>query len=317
MRFELPVTMETLPDRLRSLSQAISNARLQLGESSFTLGSLVALVAVLVGSWLIARHLERAINRVLWRRGADYIASGYVVARLARYSVWVIGTLVGLQVLGLNLANFALIGGAVGLGIGFGLQNLVSNFVSGLVLLVERSIKLGDFVDLASGVRGTVTEIGVRYTRVTTNSAVDVIVPNSEFTSQRVINWTLDNRYRRLNIPFSVAYGSDKGLVREAALAAAESVPSTVSDAERRTNVWFTEFGDSALQFELVVWVGRDSVNRPGSTRSLYLWAIDDELRKRDIEVPFPQRDLHVRSGSLRVSVDAPVADESAARRPG
>ena len=163
----------------------------------------------------------------------------------------------------MNLSNFALVGGALGIGIGFGMQNVVGNFVSGVILLIERSLKVGDFVELASGVRSTVTEIAVRYTRVTTNSDVDsVIVPNSEFTNARVTNWTLDNRYRRINVAFNVAYGTDKNLVRDAALEAASSVPLTITDESRHTDVWFTKFGDNALEFQLVVWIGPDAVNR-------------------------------------------------------
>ncbi|MGE0113530.1 MAG: mechanosensitive ion channel family protein [Steroidobacteraceae bacterium] len=296
--------MEQILSWLKRTIEAINSAAIQIGDSRFSLANIVILVLILVGSWLAARWLERAIQRLLRSRADVGSSTGYAIGRLLRYFVWMFGSIIGLQLVGFDLSSLALIGGALGVGIGFGLQNIVSNFVSGIVLLVERTIKVGDFVDLESGVRGTVTEIGVRYTRVTTNSAVDVIVPNSEFTSRRVVNWTLDNRYRRLNIPFSVAYGSDKNLVREAAMAAAAAVPFTISDERRHSSVWFTKFGDSSLEFDLVVWVGRDAVSRPGSTISRYLWALDDALHERGIEIPFPQRDLHVRSGRLAVTIE-------------
>lgn len=307
--------MDRIHEWLADMARIADSLGAQIGSSKFSIASLIALLVVLAASWFAARYFERAVRRMLLARQSVGAPAGYAIGRLLRYSVWILGSLVALQVIGFDLSSLALIGGALGLGIGFGLQNLVANFVSGIVLLVERTIKVGDFVDLASGVRGTVTEIGVRYTRVTTNSAVDVIVPNLEFTSQRVTNWTLDNRYRRLNIPFSVAYGSDKDAVRAAGLAAAQAVPSTVVDDTRRTDVWFVKFGESALEFSLVVWVGRDAVNRPGSTQSRYLWALDDALRTSGIEVPFPQRDLHVRSGQIAVTMEHEAGPGSPALR--
>jgi len=293
--------MDRISDWPQQIAHFLSGATVQIGASHYSAWNILGLVVVLAGTWWAARLLERAIIRILRPRLATQGAysAGYAIGRLVRYSAWIIASLVGLQLVGLNLSNLAIIGGALGVGIGFGLQGIVANFVSGIVLLIERSLKVGDFVDLASGVRGTVTEIAVRYTRVTTNADVDVIVPNSEFTTARVTNWTLDNRHRRINVPFSVAYGSDKNLVREAALAAAAAVPSTMTDDVHRTTVWFCKFGASALEFELVVWIGADAVNRPGSTLSAYLWALDDALRARGLVVPFPQRDIHLRTGDL------------------
>jgi small-conductance mechanosensitive channel len=171
-----------------------------------------------------------------------------------------------------------------------------------VILLIERTLKVGYFVDLQSGVQGHVREIGLRYTRITTNDDVDVIVPNSEFIDGRVTNWTYENRMRRMRIPFSVAYGTDKEKVKAAALRAAQRVAGTVS--ERPPTVWLVKFGDSSLEFELVVWVGPELVARPANTSAAYLWAIDDELRAAGIEIPFPQRDLHLRSGPVTVRLE-------------
>jgi small-conductance mechanosensitive channel len=208
-------------------------------------------------------------------------------------------------ILDINLSSLALVGGAIGVGIGFGLQNIFSHFISGLVLLLEQTLKVGDFVDLQSGVSGQVSEIGTRYTRITTNDAVDVIVPNSEFINGRVTNWTFNNSFRRLHIPFGVAYGSDKELVRQAAIAAAHGVHGTIVDESRQIDVWLVAFGDNSLNFELVVWVGAELAMTPGRTIARYLWALETELVKRGLEIPFPQRDLHIRSGVLLVRTDA------------
>ena len=278
----------------------------QVGNVPVSFARLLGLVLIVVIVWWFASLLENAIRRVALRagRGDESASAVYAWTRILRYTVWIIGTMVGLSYIGFDLTTFALLGGAIGVGIGFGLQNIFSNFISGIIILLERTLKIGDFVDLQSGVRGNVREIGLRYTRVTTNDAVDVIVPNSEFIHGRVTNWTYDNRYRRLRIPFGVAYGSDKAKVREAALRAAARVEGTVSDSERRSDVWLVALGDSSLDFQLVVWVGAERVARPSNAHAAYLWVIEDELRAAGIEIPFPQRDLHLRSGTLKVQLD-------------
>ena len=165
-----------------------------------------------------------------------------------------------------------------------------------LGLLLDKSLKIGDFVELESGVMGRVQEIGIRFTRVTTNDLVDILVPNAEFTTGRVTNWSYDESVCRLHIPFGVAYGSDKNQVKEAGIAAARQVTGTIENGNRQIDVWLTNFGESSLDFELVVWVSQELMYTIGKTRARYLWALEDELRLRKIEIPFPQRDLHLRS---------------------
>ncbi|MEO8307977.1 MAG: mechanosensitive ion channel domain-containing protein [Pseudomonadota bacterium] len=267
---------------------------------------------VLLCAWYGARLVERVIQRMARRRateGGDYSVA-YAFGRLMRYVIWFGGTVIALQVAGLNLSSFALVGGAIGVGVGFGLQHIVSNFFSGIILLIERSLKVGDFVDLQSGVRGHVREIALRFTRVTTNDQVDVLVPNSEFVNGRVVNWTFDDSNRRIRIPFGVAYGTDKERVREAGLAAAARIEGILSEVSRRgPEVWLVGFGDSSLTFELVVWVDRKRLMSPARTQASLLWALHDELTARGIEIPFPQRDLHVRSGVLEVLVKNSTTD--------
>jgi small-conductance mechanosensitive channel len=150
-------------------------------------------------------------------------------------------------------------------------------------------------------VAGRVSEFGIRYTRITTNDSVDIIVPNAEFVNGRVTNWTFNNTLRRIHVPFGVAYGSDKELVHKAGLAAAASVSGTIQDSDHPTEVWLVGFGDNSLNFELVVWVGADLIMSPARTLALYLWKLESELRIRNLEIPFPQRDLNIRSGALKV----------------
>ncbi len=278
---------------------------LQIGDTDLHLLRLVGLGLILFLAWWFSSLLEHGLRNVASRgKGRAMSSSGvYALTRIIRYLVWIIGTLMGLRFLGLDLTNIALIGGAIGVGIGLGLQNIFSNFISGVILLLEKTLKVGDFVDLQSGVMGRVTEIGMRYTRITTNDLVDIIVPNSEFINGRVTNWSFDEKYRRIHVPFAVAYGSDKHRVKEAVLKAVEAVPGCIDLPGRQADVWLTEFGDSSLNFELVVWVEHDLMISPGATQARFLWAIEDQLRAAEVEIPFPQRDLHLRSGSLRLDL--------------
>ena len=276
----------------------------RLGDTPISLARLAGFVLIVSGAWWLSVTFERSIRRVAAKR-PNSAAGIYAWARVTRYTIWVVATLIGVDYIGIDLTNFALIGGAVGVGIGFGLQNIFSNFFSRIILLLEKTLKEGDFVDLQSGTRGHVREIGLRYTRVTTNDEVDVIVPNSEFINGRVVNWTFGSHYRRMHIPFGVAYGTDKAKVRDAALKAAQALPMTVADDKRKSDVWLVNMGESSLDFELVVWVGREAISSPARIEAAYRWQIHEELVAAGLEIPFPQRDLHLRSGALTVRMES------------
>ena len=214
--------------------------------------------------------------------------------------------LIAISTLGVDLTALAVFGGALGVGIGFGLQSIFSNFISGIIILFERSVKVGDFIELQSGVTGLVKEINIRSTLVTTNDNVDILVPNEEFIKAQVINWTLRDARRRMRVEFGVAYASDKELVRKAGLEAAAAVDWTYGDTPgREPQVWLTGFGDSALDFELVVWLTEEAVKKPAKVKADYYWALHTALEKYDIEIPFPQRDLNFRNeGAIRVRME-------------
>jgi small-conductance mechanosensitive channel len=139
---------------------------------------------------------------------------------------------------------------------------------------------------------------------------VDIFVPNGELTGGRVINWSYGHNFRRIHVPFGVAYGSDKQQVREAGIEAAKSVEGTIFGPGRDPEVWLVAFGDSSLDFELVVWVSRSLLVSPSRTQAKYLWALETELANRGLEIPFPQRDLHLRSGTLKIEGTAPGSVE-------
>jgi small-conductance mechanosensitive channel len=277
----------------------------QIGATSITLSRVLGLILILLLVNWLAKVIEKLIHNIATSRASNTLnpSSIYALSRITRYIISFIGVIVGLSFIGFDLSSLAILGGALGVGIGFGLQNIFSNLVSGIIILIEQTLKVGDFVDLQSGVMGRVSEINMRYTRITTNDEVDIIVPNSEFINGRVINWTLGNINRRMHIPFGVAYGTNKDLVKQCALNAATAISFTLEDEHKKTDVWLTSFGESSLDFELVVWVGAEGVRAPSKVHASYLWAIETELAKAGIEIPFPQRDLHVRSGRIDVNV--------------
>lgn len=301
-------------ESLSGLSETLKTRLFTLGEATISVGSLLQALIFVVAIWWLASFIERSVHRLTSRYNEPWrFARIHLISRMLRYLIWIFGTLFGLNYLGIDLTNIALLGSAFAVGLGFGLQNVFSNFVSGIIIMLERGLKVGDFVELESGVRGHVREIAMRYTRVTSNDSLDVLVPNSEFINGRVVNWTLDDAHRRMHIPFGVSYGAPKELVLEAGIAAARRVNGVVENERMKIGVWLISYGDSAMNYELVVWADRGLTTRPASTHAELMWALDDELRSRHIEIPFPQRDLHIRSGTLDVRMAGAAASKPAA----
>ena len=290
---------------LKQLLMILNLEWFKIGDTSVSFDRLLGFFLILVLTWWLSHFFERSIRQFAKSNTSSSMsASGvYALGRIVRYCSWIAGMVIGLHFIGINMGSLAYMGGALGVGIGFGLQNIFSNFISGIIILLEKTLKVGDFVDLQSGVMGRVAEINTRYTRITSNDNVDILVPNSEFINGRVVNWTFDNQLRRLKIPFGVAYGTDKEKIKAAGLAAAASVPFTVVDEVHKSDVWLVNLGNSSLDFELIVWIGADGVKSPGKVHAAYMWAIETELVKAGVEIPFPQQDLHMRSGSLKVEL--------------
>ncbi len=272
-----------------------SPAAVQVFGQPITLGRVVSAVVILVVSIVLAVVLRRLISRYSLRQGESRRATWYTVSRIASYIVLAVGAVVAVSALGISMDKLAVVAGGLGVGLGFGLQMIFSNFISGLILLFDKSVKVGDFVELASGVTGEVRDIKIRATRIVTNDNIDILVPNSEFTTARVVNWTHREVSRRLRVPFGVAYGTDKEVVKGAALEAASELPFTLAlEGPRRPQVWLVGFGDSSLNFELVVWLGAEATKRPAAVQAAYNWALHSALQRHDIEIPFPQRDLNL-----------------------
>jgi small-conductance mechanosensitive channel len=262
-----------------------------------SVGEVVRLVVMLLAVfWLSSASKRFLFNRYITRMGSDR-ALQYAITQIVGYVVLITGIFIVLQNTGINLSTLTVFAGAVGVGVGFGLQNITSNFISGLVILAERPVKIGDRVEV-EGVSGLVKEIRARSTTILTNDNIAFIVPNSQFIEKTVTNWTHGDPKIRFRIPVSVAYGSDVEKIRDILVSIARAHPSALQKPE--PVVFFEGFGDSALNFELVVW-SEEMSYRPRRFKSDLNFAIEKKFREADIVIPFPQRDVHIIGNSGKV----------------
>jgi small-conductance mechanosensitive channel len=282
---------------------AINAAGIPLGWNAglpaikLSLLQLFLLVALLIAVfWISSRTKRFLFNRLLAQSGLDRSLQ-YAIAQIVSNIVLVVGIFIVLENTGIHLAALTVFAGAVGVGVGFGLQNIASNFISGLVILAERPITIGDRVEVA-GIAGQVEHIRARSTVIRTNDNIAMIVPNTKFIDSPVTNWTYGDPRVRFRIPVGVAYGSDISKVREALLTAGRENANTLK--EPAPTVFLKQFGDNSIDFELVVWSSEMSA-RPSRYRSDLNFAIEQKFREAGIEIAFPQLDLHIRDGVLRV----------------
>jgi small-conductance mechanosensitive channel len=267
-----------------------------------------------VVTWIASRLARTFVAIRILGRTRLKVGVRYAIGRILGYVILVLGLLVALQTLGVNATMLAAFSAALGIGLGFGLQDIVKNFVAGLVLLLERPIEVGDRV-VVGDATGEVVEIRARATIVRTNDEVDLIVPNSRFITDIVQNWSYGSNRVRHRIPLGVAYASDPEAVEAALLAAAKRSENVLDDPAPK--VLLAGFGDSSLDFELRCWT-RTLLHREGAFRAEVNRLILQELAARGIEIAFPQRDVHIRSApdsKANGSVTAPErGDQGKAR---
>lgn len=262
-----------------------------VSETTVTLTSLFLIVALMVGFIFMSRLLSKSVlTRVLARTKLDE-GIQYTFTRFAHYLILTFGAIISFQIIGIDLSGLVVLFGFLSVGIGFGLQNITSNFISGLILLLERPIKVGDRV-MVGDTEGDVEEIRMRATVVRTPNNVSIIVPNSEFISGHVVNWSHFDPKVRLDIRVGVAYDSDLDLVLGALHEVAREESAVLDTPE--PEVLLLEFGDSSWNMELRVWI--DDPKRHWHVRSAVNCAIVTKFRENNIEIPFPQQDVHVRS---------------------
>jgi small-conductance mechanosensitive channel len=297
--------MEEISEFLRSVYQTLQWPIIKTAETEVTVWSMVYLLVLVMLLLWVARRVQTWLTDGPLLRSRLDAGARQATGTLARYLVLLVGLLAIVQTAGIDLTTFNVLAGAVGIGVGFGLQNVVSNFIAGVIIMFERPIKIGDRI-VVSGVEGNFIEIGARATTVLDNDNIAVIVPNSKFITEEVVNWKYNDDSVRFHIPVSVAYGSDARHVEKILLEVAAADPDVL--AEPAPAVRFLAFGDDGLSFELRAW-SHTQVDRKGRLVSSLNHAIYERFRADGIEVPYPQRDLHIKSGVLEVRRAAPRTD--------
>ncbi|MEQ9672545.1 mechanosensitive ion channel domain-containing protein [Coleofasciculus sp. G2-EDA-02] len=267
---------------------------ISLGSSKYSALELLLLLGLTIGLWFAVSSLTKLFKSyVLAHTGAEPRLQE-VITILTQYILTFLGFIVLLQIWGLDVGSLTILASVLGVGIGFGVQNIANNFISGIIITFERPIQIGDFVKVGE-LLGTVERIGARSTEICTLDQVTIIVPNSRFLETEVINWSHGNPISRLRIPVGVAYGSDIDKVKTALLEAVKNHPEVL--LQPPPQVWFQGFGESSLDFDLLVWTGEPK--KQFKVKSDLNYRIEACMRHYDIEIPFPQRDLHLRSPQL------------------
>jgi len=280
----------------------------RIGDTDVTVSSLLVLALTIFLFVVLARLLGRGLHQLLLRRTEIGPGGAFAVSRISQYAIAAIGLLVSFQLIGLDISSLALILGALGIGIGFGLQNVTSNFIAGLLILFERPITVGDRVQVGD-IEGDVTAINMRATTVLSVTNLSVIVPNSEFISSTVVNYSHGDSRLIVNVEVGVSYLSDLDTVIRSLMEVAAAHPRVMQDPA--PEVRLLEFGDSAWQMQLRVWI--PVAREHPVIRSDLNKAIVRKFRENGVEIPFPQRDLNWR-GPTPFPVQA---DPASPTRPG
>ena len=284
--------MDGITDWLRKVIDSLSTPLFTIGSSAFTIWTMIYLILATVILIVLASQMSKLIAHKLLARSRFELGVRVAVGSIVKYVLLVVGFVVILQTAGINLSSLTILLGALGVGIGFGLQNITNNFVSGLIILFERPIKVGDRIEVAD-VAGDVVDISMRATTIITNDNISIIVPNSQFISETVINWSYTDRSVRFNFPVNVSYREDPENIRKVLLEIARDNPGVLKNPV--PDVLFSDYDDSAMKFNLRVWT-REYVNRPGVLKSQLYYEIARRFRAQGIEIPYPQRDVHIKS---------------------
>ena len=296
--------VEELHTQVENLWQIVNRPIFTINKTKVSIFKLIVSLLIFIIGFIIGSFYKRQIKKLSLKSRTLTSSTRTLLSNLGYYVIFIITFFIVLKILGINLGSIALVAGALSVGIGFGLQNVISNFVSGIILMIERSIKIGDYIQIDDELRGYVNDIRMRSITIVTNENIDIIIPNQKLIENNVINWTMNDNIRRFSIPFGVAYGTDAhrviNLVTEAVLQS-KYREDIVENKKHQTSVIMTEMGNSSVNFELFVWVKGDDLHKPKQTASTFLILIYDVLNKNGIEIPFPQQDLHIRS------IDVPI----------
>ncbi|MFN3997777.1 mechanosensitive ion channel family protein [Algoriphagus sp.] len=275
------------------LGSILNENLISLGDSKLTIGLVLTLVLSFIALFVISEWVRRFLVKQVLKKSQIEKGTKESIGTMVKYFIILGGFFSILQTNGIDLTAFGVLAGAIGVGIGFGLQNITNNFISGLIILFERPIKVGDRIEVGD-VNGDVIQISARATTVVTNDNISVIVPNSQFIDSQVINWSHNEHRIRFNFPVGVSYKEDPEKIKKILLEVAKENTGVLQNLE--SDVLFDSYGDNSLNFNLRVWTS-EYVNKPKVLKSQLYYAIFKRFTEEKIEIPFPQRDLHLKSG--------------------
>ncbi|SFO42991.1 Mechanosensitive ion channel [Algoriphagus ornithinivorans] len=275
------------------LEEILNVSLVNLGESKLTIGLLLTLIFSFIALFVISEWIRRLLVNKILKRYDITTGTRQSIGTMVKYILILAGIFSILQTNGIDLSAFGVLAGAIGVGIGFGLQNVTNNFISGLIILFEQPIKVGDRIEVGD-VTGDVIKISARSTMIVTNDNITIIVPNSQFIDSQVINWSHSDRMVRFNFPVGVSYKENPQRVKEILLDVAKKNPGVLNTPE--TDVLFSDYGDNSINFTLRVWTS-EYINRPNVLKSQLYYEVFKRFGEEGIEIPFPQRDLHLKSG--------------------
>jgi len=295
--YSMELTYSSSQEMLKWVWEKANVGMFKIGESPVSFVNLLIAIFIFMFGVFIGKNYKNVVSKKMQTSATAKLGTQTLIANMGYYVIIIISLSISLNFLGINLSSIAFIAGALSVGIGFGLQNIVSNFISGLILMFERSIKIGDYIELSEELKGTVVDIRMRYTMITTNSNMDVLVPNQSFIQNNVINWTMNDDIRRFDIPFGVAYGTSPAKVIEIVLKKINESELDIifTSKERITRVIMSGMGESSVDFELNVWIHGSAILFPKRTSSMFLILIYDALYESNIAIPFPQMDIYVK----------------------
>ena len=275
------------------LEELLNISLINLGESKLTIGLLLTLIFSFIALFVISEWLRRLLVNKILKRYDITTGTRQSIGTMVKYLLILAGIFSILQTNGIDLSAFGVLAGAIGVGIGFGLQNVTNNFISGLIILFEQPIKVGDRIEVGD-VTGDVIKISARSTMIVTNDNITIIVPNSQFIDSQVINWSHSDRMVRFNFPVGISYKENPQRVKEILLDVAKKNSGVLNTPE--TDVLFSDYGDNSINFTLRVWTS-EYINRPNVLKSQLYYEVFKRFGEEGIEIPFPQRDLHLKSG--------------------
>lgn len=294
----LSITLLASADFMSQTKEFFDSSLFEFDKKAISIASVIKALLYIIAGFVLGLVYKRWILKMTSKHEHISMMTRRLMSNIGYYIIIIIFFMTSFSVLGIDLTSLSLIAGALSIGIGFGLQTVVSNLIAGIIIMFERTIRIGDIIEIDNTLSGVVTDMRIRSTTVKTYDNIDIIVPNSSFIQNNVVNLTLEDRIRRLHIPFGVAYGTEIQEVKKAVLDALNKSDLIFvrNDKDKIPDIRMTQMNASSVDLELIVWVKRGVKLINISIDSDFLILIYDALRANNISIPFPQLDVHMKS---------------------